>query len=175
MLLCYIQRCLNLLYTAIKHLPLVTATVSWHTGGHYSEVPLHTKSTLNLIWASYVQIHEKASSHKSSVGLCYVAKQIIFNKLVVATISCTINACLTKSSTEALLSRVDEQCTFLSLKFNKLSQWAKYKNIVICWLLLRNQRQIAGFGVGVGDHRVDWWWKGVMGQQNSYTITCMHP
>ena len=49
---------------------------------------------------------------------------------------------------------------------------------ISCWPLLRNQsfyRQIAGCGMGVGDHRVGQWWKGVMGQQNSYkTLIGVH-
>ena len=43
-------------------------------------------------------------------------------------------------------------------------------NTFICWPLLSNQsfyRQIAGYGMGIGDHRVGRWWKRVMGQQNS--------
>ena len=27
-------------------------------------------------------------------------------------------------------------------------------------------RQIAGYVMGVDDHRVGWWWKGIMDQQN---------
>ena len=43
--------------------------------------------------------------------------------------------------------------------------------------------QITGYGMSVGDHRVGWWWKGVMGKRNSYmtligvhsTTYLMHP
>ena len=59
-------------------------------------------------------------------------------------------------------------------------------SITICWSWLSNQsfyRQMASCGLGVGDHRVGQWRKGVMGQQNSCktligvysTMHLMHP
>ena len=48
----------------------------------------------------------------------------------------------------------------------------------ICWQLPSNQsfyKEIIGYGVSVGEHRVARRWKGVMGQQNSYmTLIGVH-
>ena len=56
------------------------------------------------------------------------------------------------------------------------TRWSS--DMYICWPLLSNQsfyRQITGCGMGVGDHRVAQWWKGVMGRQNSWkTLIGMH-
>ena len=48
---------------------------------------------------------------------------------------------------------------------------------VICWQLPSNQslwRQISGYGVGVGDHRVGWWWKGSWSNKIVQTLIRVH-
>ena len=66
-----------------------------------------------------------------------------------------------------------------------MNKWSKIRNTArVCTIVFVGRclatkvfnRQIAGCRMGVvGDHRVGWWWKGVMGQQNSCkTLTGVH-
>ena len=46
--------------------------------------------------------------------------------------------------------------------------WTEWLNFVGRCLATKSfYRQIASYGMGIGDHRVAQWWEGVIGQQNS--------
>ena len=79
------------------------------------------------------------------------------------------------------LHGIHNPCTKIKIELYRLLPSRIYTNlslviiivlwyISVFWLLPKNQsfhRQIAGNGMCVGNHRVGWWSKGVMGQQNS--------
>ena len=52
-----------------------------------------------------------------------------------------------------------------------VNHWKPRVNTIICLQSPSNQcfyTQITGYEMSVGDHRVAWWWRGVMGKQISY-------
>ena len=81
---------------------------------------------------------------------------------------------------------IEEVCSYLTKAGPLAKQKKERESVCVCLQSPSNPsfyRQIIGYGMSVDDHRIAWWWKGVMDKQIGYltligvhsTMLLMHP